>query len=174
METVIGSPFLNDKFEKATIKTRTQGEFQGIPIRYNLHQDHIEYINNGEVMVLFFGAQVMEAHLNGVIYKYLEASGQKGGYQVIYEGEQVSVYKKQAIMLLPEKTGYGTVRTIEARYKKAPDSYLIIDASGKVTSIKNKKELNSFTKPYRKDGSVPKSLDDSSMLAFAQRLDQND
>jgi hypothetical protein len=88
-----GSPYLNDKFVKGDVLTEGNVRYVGIPLRYNIYTDEIEFKNsNGQILSISFPGNIKEVRIGHDIFIYhlyfLSADRLKWGYfQLINTGK---------------------------------------------------------------------------------------
>jgi len=71
LEGVEGSPYLNPKFEKGVVLTENKVRYVGIPLRYNVYNDEIEFQNSkGQAMSVQFPGNIKEVKIGHKIFVY--------------------------------------------------------------------------------------------------------
>lgn len=68
---VEGSPYLNAKFVKGAVLTANHVRYVGIPLRYNVYNDQIEFENSkGQAMSIQFPGSIKEVKIGNKIFVY--------------------------------------------------------------------------------------------------------
>ena len=94
-----GSPYLNDDFIEGSVYTNSKTQYEGVPLRYNIYSDEIEFrSDNGQVMVLA-APEVLEKvgdyQFEYIFYQILNNS--RRGYFAVLEKGKASLYSRSQI-----------------------------------------------------------------------------
>lgn len=144
-EDVEGSAYLVEQFIVGVVALNTGAKYSGIPLRYNVYNDMIEFRNNsGKVFNINNPEAISELTIGDSKFIYtdckLHKKNEKLFAEVISEGN-VSLLKRHRMKLQPAKKA-ETHRPAQApKLVKIPSDYLIRKSDGNTQLFSNKKEL---------------------------------
>ncbi len=90
---IAGSPYLNDQFVKGEVLTENNVRYVGIPLRYNIYSDEIEFKDSkGQILSIAFPGNIKEVKIGHDIFIYhlyfVSTDRLKWGYfQLINQGK---------------------------------------------------------------------------------------
>lgn len=106
---IAGSPFLDKQFQKSYILKVNGAEIKNLPLRYNLYNNSMEMIQDGQVLTISFPSEIQRINMGGNVFIYAKyTTPQKigfGFFQVLYEGDYQLLKKDQVILKTPDNTG---------------------------------------------------------------------
>jgi hypothetical protein len=140
-----GSPYLNNEFETGTIFTVQKKQYVGIPLRYNIYNDDLEFKNPADEIQALATPEIVEKAVIGDTHltylPYLQANKTKKGFFIVLEEGKASVYSKPGI-LFKERTEPGAYKEPEPpKFVRKSDEYYIRIGVEQAVLIKSKKEL---------------------------------
>ncbi len=141
-----GSPYLKDEFVSGIIFYDQKYRFEGIPLRYNIFNDEIEYKLPGKETIYAISSyqpvdKVIIAgdtfvarnffHNDVIIPKF---------FKILVSGE-VSLLLKMEVDYIPEQAATAFLDARLAEFVRRPDDYFIIRHNNKPEKIQNLKKL---------------------------------
>jgi len=107
-DDIEGSPYIAIELVKGKIFEVGNKNTYSLPLRYNAYADHIEYLQNGKIMVFTNPFFLSKAEFSGDTYVFKLMGGLKGGkkgsfFIQLYLGEELELLKKQSISFTPEE-----------------------------------------------------------------------
>lgn len=144
-EDIKGSAYLDEQFIVGVVALTTGARYSGIPLRYNVYNDLIEFrSNNGKVYNINNPEAISELSIGDSKFIYVDCKLQKNNKklfaEVIAEGN-VSLLKRHRIKLQPEKQAETHKPAQPPMLVKMPSEYLIRKSDGSAQLFRNKKEL---------------------------------
>lgn len=144
--STLGSPYLNDEFEKANVITSSGNSLKDLPLRYDISYNHIEYATENNIYditnsVNAFTLKASENHTGKFIKLKNTDSKISGFLELVYNGN-IRLYKLNSIKVISEENFY--TKNITKKYVTSNIYYI---ASGdKFTKIDSSKKdyLNAF------------------------------
>lgn len=144
-EQIDGSPYLSSEFAEGTVYTTQRLQYKGIPLRFNIYSDELQFKNpQGEIMAIAKPEIVERAVFdnNQLVYLQYSASGKtKSGYFLLAEEGKAWFLVKPQIGF-QEATQPAAYKDAEpAKFiKKADEFYLRVGNTAAVL-VNNKKDL---------------------------------
>ncbi|MEQ8531141.1 MAG: hypothetical protein RIB86_04795 [Imperialibacter sp.] len=157
---VDGSPYLNPEFVEGEVYT-TKGSYTGVPLRYNIDSDVIEFSQNEGVYVLDPEPRIEKVVIGKdvLVVDKGEAIGKMDNsfYLRLDSGKAQLLMKKAVSFREAQPAQAMQAASTPARYQKMPDQYFYKIGDGgvaKITSIKKliaefpdkQEELSAFAK----------------------------
>ena len=144
-ENVEGTAYLHDEFENGDVLLATGVKYTGIPLRYNVYNDQIEFRNQaGKVYNINNPEGIRELIIGDSRFIYvgcLRNKKMQGAFvEVISEGH-ISLLKHHRIKIQPAKPAQTHQEAQAPKFVKIPSEYLIRKADGVGQYFKNEKEL---------------------------------
>ena len=112
-EDIKGSPYYKDSFSTATVNT-IHTLFKGVPMRYNVHEDYMEFQDNGTTFILDPKIEIRKILLNDQVFSvepYDDHGKIKLGYFFELDSNGVRLLKKKVIRFqerIPAKALQGS------------------------------------------------------------------
>ena len=161
MKDIEGSPYLDDEFIKGSVFTKSKTEFVGVPLRYNVYNDDIEFMAEEDVIKALAAPEMTEKIEFGdykIMYlPFIVVKKIKNGYFISLEEGKASLFSKPKVIFQEAKKAGAYVDAEPAKFIKKSDEYYIrigMEAARPVTSKSDlydvfpdhKKEIKSFIK----------------------------
>lgn len=145
IEEIEGSPYLEEQFIEGIVELSTGATYAGIPLRYNVYNDEIEFRNRkGEVYNINNSASIREVIIGESKFVYTDCKIKKENKylfaEVIREGN-VSLLKHHRLRLVASKPAQTHRKAQAPRLIKGPSEYLIRKVDGSTEHFRNEKEL---------------------------------
>lgn len=139
---VEGSAYLDEEFKEGNVILTTGVSYRGIPLRYNVYNDLIEFRNrNGEVYNINNPEGIKELTIGDAKFVYITTDKYgKIFADVVTEGK-VNLLKQYRMTLLPAKPAETHRKAQAPRFENLPPRFLVQYETGTSQSFKNKKEL---------------------------------
>jgi hypothetical protein len=144
-KNIKGSPYLNDEFETGSIFTVQRQQYVGIPLRYNIYNDDLEFKTPANEIQALATPEIVEKAVFGTAQlaysPYLQANKIKKGFFLVLEEGKASLYAKPGV-LFQRPTEPGAYKEAEpAKFVKKADEYYIRIGIEQAILIKSKKDL---------------------------------
>ena len=141
-EKVEGSPYLVSEFVKGSIRSG-KGTFEGVEMRYNIHQDIIEFKQNNFTYILDPSPDIHLVNMGQ--YKLVVEKGIKnrpyGFYQVLDSG-RVTLLAKKTVRYREGRAPQALESApTPARYTTMPDTYYYRVGNGPLVKVTNLKKM---------------------------------
>lgn len=145
MKKVKGSPYLNDEFENGSIYTVQRIQYTGIPLRYNIFNDELEFKTPANEIQALATPEIVEKAVFGqthLVYSaYTNNNKIKKGFFVVLEEGKAMLYSKPGVVF-KEATEPAAYKEAEPpTFNKKADDYYIRIGTAPAQMIGNKKEL---------------------------------
>ena len=149
----IGSPYLNETFVPGDAYTFST-KFTDVPMRYNIHNDHIEFKQNSQTYILDPEPRVNKVTFDNktfVVLKYEYKGKGKFGYLQLLDSGKVMLLAKKMVLYREEQAPKALESSsTPAQFTNIPDLYFYKIENGDVMRIENLKQMTeSF--PNQKD-----------------------
>lgn len=141
-EKVEGSPYLASEFVKGSIRS-SKGTFEGVEMRYNIHQDIIEFKQNNFTYILDPSPDIHLVDMGD--YKLVVEKGIKnrpyGFYQILDSG-RVTLLAKKTVRYREGRVPQALeAAPTPARYTNIPDTYYYRIGNGPLVKVTTLKKL---------------------------------
>ena len=170
-EKVEGTPFLNDNFVVGIVYAKDE-KYEGIPMRYNMYDDNIEFKQNNQLLILDPQPRIRKVELDGhtfVVGDY-ELKGQpKQGYFLLLDSGQVTLMSKKVVSYREQQAPKGLDSgPTPAKYSNAPDVFYFKIGNGALMKVDNIKKMiagfpdkqTELTEFAKKEKTSPKKEDE--------------
>jgi hypothetical protein len=173
LENVEGSPYLNDDFIKGSVFTKSKTEFVGIPLRFNVFNDEIEFKTDDGAVMALAGPETIEKIEFGdfkIVYlPYREANRIKKGFFIVIEEGKASLFARPMVSFQEAKAPGAYQNAEPAKFIRGSDEYYIMMERQPAQLIQKKqdmtdafaghiKELESFIKENKIRPNKPENL----------------
>ena len=152
---VAGSPYLNDEFVKGSVYTTSKIRYEGVPLRYNIYSDQIEFKGEkGEVLAIAAPETIEKIEFNGDTWVYAPYSLAKyvsEGYFIVLEEDDVSLYKKPQIQFEPPTEAMPFKDAQPARFENRPDHFYIRVGNKEAKKVADRKDFAEILPAHQKD-----------------------
>jgi hypothetical protein len=140
-----GSPFLNDDFIEGSVFTTSKTQYVGVPLRYNIYNDQIEFLlGEGPAQALAAPETVEMIQFGDFMFEYIpytNAKKIKRGFFVVEEKGNATLYSKPQVIFEDAKEPAAYKDAVPARFIKRPDEYYIRVGKESAILITKKKDL---------------------------------
>lgn len=147
-----GSPYLNEDFVSGEVILNDSIYYTGIPLRYNMYSDRIEFKNNAgqvlEVDLTAYSAVFNFGQYHFISTEYLERGKPKLGILEVLSEGRVQLYKQYDVHFKPATEVKGYQDAQPNRFVRQNDEYLYAIDRGKPASIRNTKALMEILTPF--------------------------
>ena len=149
-----GSPYLNDDFIEGTVFTTSKTQYVGVPLRYNIYNDQIEFqLGENPVQALAAPETVEMVQFGDFMFEYIpyaNAKKIKRGFFIVEENGNATLYSKPQVIFENAKEPAAYKDAVPARFLKRPDEYYIRVGKEPAMLMAKKKDLEEIF-PDRKD-----------------------
>lgn len=140
-----GSPYLNDEFIEGAVFTTSKTKYVGLPLRYNIFNDQIEFrLEDGSVQVMTVPEVLEKVEFGETILEYSIYSNLKKvkrGFFVVLEKGSASLYSRPMVNFEEAKKPGAYSEAKPPRFIRRPDEYYIRIGKEPAELISNKKDL---------------------------------
>jgi hypothetical protein len=141
---VLGTPYLNDSFADGEVRFH-KGNHSIVSVRYNIHNDWIEYQQNNQTYILDPDNRIKEVKIGEdifVVEKYKSKGRFKYGYFKLIDSGKVTLLAKQVVIF----EDYQEAKALEsssspAKYTRAPDQFFLKIGEGELKKTDRLKEM---------------------------------
>lgn len=146
-----GSPYLHVNFRNGTVVKRNDARYTDIPLRFNMYDRSVEFIQDGKVLKVADPQNVVEVRIGSdlFIYSPFSIARKKSHtfFQVVCEGKYrlLRMYNMKVDGLEKRKEPYLEAKT--PRFESLPDKYFMQYRNGTALPISTKKQLIKILQP---------------------------
>ncbi|MBL7856556.1 MAG: hypothetical protein JNM57_02615 [Cyclobacteriaceae bacterium] len=141
---VQGSPYLYDDFKEGQVIS-FKGHYKGIPMRYNIYDDNIEFKQNGVDMILDPDISIKKVILSDMILtvgKFEYRNKVQFGFLERLDSGQLSLFAKKVVVFKEkEETQALEYNTKPARFTSLSDIFYYRIGNGDISKIVSIKKL---------------------------------
>lgn len=142
---ITGSPYLNDEFIEGSVFTTSKTQYAGVPLRYNIYNDQIEFqLGENPVQALAAPETVEMVQFGDFIFEYVPYTNVKKirrGYFIVEEKGNATLYTKPQVVFENAKEPAAYQDAVPARFLKRPDEKYIRVGKEPAMLIAKKKDL---------------------------------
>jgi hypothetical protein len=135
-----GSPFLNETFVEGEIYT-FKNKFIGIPLRYNIFYDNMEFKQNNAVLTLVAEPIIKKVIFGGNTFIVEPMGKGKFGFLALLDSGKVVLMSKKVVMLREKKKGTGFEEASPAKFIRGQDLYFYKIGERGITKVSSLKSL---------------------------------
>jgi hypothetical protein len=151
-----GSPYLNDEFVEGSVFTKSKTQFVGIPLRYNVYEDQIEFKSDkGEVQVLAAPEMMDKIEFGEYKMVYIPYSVTKkikrGFFIEMVKGDQASLFFRPTVIFKRAQKPAAYQDAEPARFIQRSNEYFIRVGKEPAKLISRKKDLRKAFPEHQKD-----------------------
>jgi hypothetical protein len=143
-EKVEGTPFLNEIFVDGVVYDNAM-RFPGIPMRYNMYDDQIEFKQNNQLYILDPLPRVRRVELEGhvfVVDEYEFKGKTKQGFFLLLDSGKVTLLSKKMVIYREQQPPKGLdAGPTPAKYSSAPDVFYFKIKGGAVEKVESIKKM---------------------------------
>src|SRR5688572_4082641 len=140
---VEGSPFLDENFVPGDISS-FQGKYKGIPMRYNIFEDYIEFKQKDVIYILAAGHNIQKVILGNetfVVDEHEVKGRVKFGFLTLLDSGKVTLLSKKTVLFTPHREPKALESSsTPAQFTRANDLFYYKIGKGdvlRVGSLKN-------------------------------------
>ncbi len=140
---VIGSPYLVEEYLSAQVYS-LQGDYLDVPMRYNVHQDIMEFKHEDSLFALEPNLLINKILLDEytfVVEYYQQKKSSGAGYFIRLDSGKVSLLSKPVINYIPAQKGKPIQGDVPANYQHLPPMHFLKLPNSVLVQIKNLKQL---------------------------------
>ena len=156
-----GSPYLNDEFIEGAVFTTSKTQYVGVPLRYNIYNDQVEFRSSDGLVQALAAPEVVEKIEMGELLlefiPYINVKKIRRGFFTVLEKGNVSLYARHRVVFERAKEPGAYQDAEPARFVKRDDEYFLrvgMDPAQIVAKIKDlqsifpehKQEVSDFIK----------------------------
>ena len=155
-DDIEGSPYLNDKFIEGAVFTTSKTKYVGVPLRYNIYNDQIEF-KSGENQVQALAApEVIEkvefgdytmVYIPFVITKKIR----RGFFVEMEKGEKAALYARPRIVFEKATKPAAYQEAEPAKFDRKSDEYYIRIGMEPAQLISRRKDLEEVFPNHKKE-----------------------
>lgn len=138
---VAGNAYLDKQFQKSYVLKKNGAEIKDMQLRYNLYNNSMEMIQNGQILVISFPSEIKRINMGGKVFIYAKCMTPiKIGFsflQMLYEGEYQLLKKDQVILKEPVKANQED----SLRFVRIAPQYYLRYSEGTAYLINSQKSL---------------------------------
>lgn len=153
--SIKGSPFLNEDFTEGSVFTTSKTRFDGIPLRYNIFNDQIEFKSDDEQILALPAPEVIEkVEMGEYLFEYIPYSNYKNirrGFFIVHEKGKATLYSRPRIVFEEAKNPAAYQDAQPARFIRKPDVYYIRIGMDPAKPVSGKKDLEAVFSPDNKE-----------------------
>lgn len=142
-----GSPYLDEEFTDAKIRSSEDHVFEKVSLRYNAYYDLFEVKMEDDVYNLRRGGMVSEVNMTGHLFKYFEydylSTKAEGYLELLHEGKY-SLYKKHQVIFTEAEPSKPYQEAKPAMFQERDPLFFIASGEKPPVFIKNRKGLLSL------------------------------
>lgn len=154
-ENIMGSPYLNDEFIEGSVFTKSKTQYAGVPLRYNIFNDEIEFrTDDGQVLALA-SAEVIEkvefGDFNLEYIPYMVVKRMRRGFFNVLEKGNATLYQRLRVVFEDAKQPAAYQDAQPAKFVKRPDEYYIRAGMEPAVPVNKNKDLQSAFPDHKKE-----------------------
>jgi hypothetical protein len=150
-----GSPFLNDEFIEGSLFTTSKTQYVGVPLRYNIYNDQIEFLpGEGPAQELAAPETIEMIEYGDYIFEYIPYTVAKKiyrGFFIVEEKGNATLYSKPQVNFQDAKKPAAYQDAVPAQFIKRPDTYYIRVGMEPAMLIAKKKDLEEVFPDYENE-----------------------
>ncbi len=140
-----GSPYLNNEFVTGTIYTTQKQQYNGIPLRYNIYNDDLEFKKPSEEVLALAAPEIVEYAVFGEnilsFSDYYQGNKVKKGFLLVLEPGKASLMAKASVTFQKATEPAAYKDAEPAKFIRKADTYYIRIGNTTAVEISNKKSL---------------------------------
>jgi len=140
-----GIAYLDENFTDGAVVLTTGAKYSGIPLRYNVYNEQIEFKNlKGEVFNINNPSSINELTIGSskfIYVNFIHSNKDRHLFAEVLSEGKASLLKHHRLSLQPAKQAETHRAAQPPKFVKIPSEYLIKKEDGNVQLIKSKKEL---------------------------------
>ena len=149
-----GSPYFNNQFQKGEVLTTSNTKYIGIPLRYNIYNNEIEFEGKDKKVYNLEKSTVKSVKIDSTefIYKTFNIKNHfiRSYYEVLLQGKSI-LLKQYQVEFEEEKPAKPYQDPVPARFKQPKVDFYITKDYSEVQKISNFKDLSSILSDKTKE-----------------------
>ena len=141
-----GSPYLNKEFISGNIFTKNKIQYVGVPLRYNIYNDEMEFKTDTENYLAISDPKSMkEIRIGGAVFVYdikRNKKGEQEGYYELLQDGNVRLLSRYNIVFKPITSTTGYKQSQPPRLNRNANTYYIKTGSSEPLLLASKKDLD--------------------------------
>lgn len=151
-----GSPYLNDEFIEGTVFTTSKTQYIGVPLRYNIYSDQIEFkAGDGPVQALAAPEIVEKVQFGEYKIVYIPFAISKkirrGFFREIESGDKAVLLARSQVLFEDAKKPAAYQEAEPPKFVRKPDDYYIRVGKEPARLISRKKDLEEVFPDHKKE-----------------------
>jgi len=155
-ESVVrGSPYEKEEFTPGIVVAKSGNHYIGIPLRYNIYTDEIEYKFRDRGVYAFGQPELIDSVYIGkekFVYGHYSTGNRtiKGYFRVLTEKNPV-LLQKMNVSIKPAESAQAYKDYVPPAFDRTRDDYFLISSSGELIRINDKKDLQALFSDHLPD-----------------------
>lgn len=150
-----GTPYLDDEFIEGSVFTTSKTQYVGVPLRYNIYNDQIEFqLGEGPAQALAAPETIEMIEFGDYLFEYVPFVNVKKirrGYFIVEEKGNATLYSRPQVVFENAKEPAAYQEAVPARFVKRPDEYYIRIGKEPAMLIAKKKDLEEAFPDHKKE-----------------------
>lgn len=144
-EDIKGSAYLNEEFTLGSITTKNNIKYQGVPLRYNIYNDDIEFeLKEGIFLAISNPESLKEVTIGDETFIYTKKINKKGEslgyYKLVTTGNTMLLTRYHIVFVGPQATT-GYKAAAPAKLNRNANTFLLKVGDNNPIQIAKKKDL---------------------------------
>jgi hypothetical protein len=168
-----GSPYLNDEFITGTVYTTSKEKYDGVPLRYNIYNDQLEFrVENAPIQAMAVPEMIEKVEMGNYHMEYIpyfDGKKVRQGFFIVEEKGEATLYSRPRVNFEHAKKPAAYQDAQPARFVSRPgECYIKVGEEPAKLMAKNKdleeifpnhkKELSSFIKSNKVRTNRPETM----------------
>jgi hypothetical protein len=139
-----GTPYLTETFDSANVHT-TKGVFRGVPMRYNIYEDYLEFKNKDVTYILDPKLDIIKVDFGSNRFVVEKTVKMKLGFFELLDSGKVTLVAKMGVYYREPQPTKGIVDAVPGTFTRKGDEYMYRIEKGQLNEIGSiKKMIESF------------------------------
>jgi hypothetical protein len=145
---VAGSPFENEDFVSGDIFTSTKQHFKGVPVRYNLYSDRMEFQKPGAGVYEISPPEIVDSIQIGkstyIFSQFRSRSKIRSGYFKLLTHQSPELLLRMSVVFKPAEFPTGYKDAVPARFVRTSDEFYLLFPGNEAVEFTGKKDFTGF------------------------------
>jgi hypothetical protein len=150
-----GSPYLNDEFIEGAVFTTSKTQYVGVPLRYNIFNDQVEFRSPDGLVQALAAPEVVEKIEMGELLlefiPYINVKKIRRGFFTVLEKGNVSLYARHRVVFERAKEPGAYQDAEPARFVKRADEYFLRVGMEPAQIVAKIKDLQSIFPEHKQE-----------------------
>ncbi len=177
-----GSPFLNEAFKPGEVYYDGKYKISDLPLRYNLHNDEIEYKQKNVIMAFADPNSIDKVVIGDQVFLYIkqDKKGPISGFVHMWNDRFPTILTKMKVDFFEKEEAKPYVDPKPARFERGYDKHFLMKSQNEIEKIvsvkklikslgKHQSELSAFAKKEKISANDPDEL--AKLIDFFYGLD---